>query len=422
MGEQLAIRRMARSCACWTRAVPKQAEKFASLLRRRRTRAHAAVMLLPLLASVLSFQAGCRAEEQWPLWEKYRDHFLDASGRVIDHSAADKTTSEGQAYGMFFALVVNDRKSFDRMLRWTEDNLAGGDLTARLPAWSWGKSPDGEWKQLDVNSAADADLWLAYDCLEAGRLWNDDRLTKMGAVLVNRMTHSDIALVPGVGTVVLPGPQGFHPAAERWVLNPSYMPPQVIARLRQQSPDGPWASVQEDLPVVLTQGAASGFAMDWLAADSAGVHPSSAPDVLAQGKTGTPAFGSYDAIRVYLWMGLADPRTRGVRESLEHMHGMALYLNTHVTPPLSVDAAGQVVSADAPPGFSAAVIPYLHAMSLKPLEKAQMDRLLATRDSGSGLYGRGGSYYDQNLALFATGWAEQRFHFEADGQLHVRWK
>ena len=104
------------------------------------------------------------------------------------------------------------------------------------------------------------------------------------------------------------------------------------------------------------------------------------------------------------------------------MHGMALYLNTHVTPPLSVDPAWLVVSADAPPGFSAAVIPYLHAMGLKALEKAQADRLAATRDSGSGLYGRGGSYYDQNLALFSTGWMEQRFRFEPDGQLRVRWK
>ena len=84
-----------------------------------------AALLLPLLAGLVSFQTGCRAEQQWPLWQHYRERFLDASGRVIDHSAGDKTTSEGQAYGMFFALVVNDRKSFDQMLRWTEDNLAG---------------------------------------------------------------------------------------------------------------------------------------------------------------------------------------------------------------------------------------------------------------------------------------------------------
>ena len=368
--------------AFW-RGVPRKHTCCAPVFRHRR--AQLLALLLPLLAGLISFQAGCRAEQQWPLWQHYREHFLDGSGRVIDHGAGDKTTSEGQAYGMFFALVGNDRKSFDLMLRWTEDNLAGGDLTSRLPAWSWGKSADGQWKQLDTNSAADADLWLAYDCLEAGRLWKDDRLSKLGTVIADRMTHSDVALIPGVGTVLTPGPQGFHPSADRWLMNPSYMPPQVIARIRQQAPDGPWASVQQDLPVVLTQGASSGFAMDWLAGDAAGVHPSS-PDVLAQGKSGVPARGSYDAIRVYLWLGTADRETPGVAETIASMPGMALYLSGTTTPPLQVDSNGTVTDPNSPVGFSAAVYPYLLAVG-KPREaKAQMDRVDASLDPASGLY------------------------------------
>jgi hypothetical protein len=30
-------------------------------------------------------------------------------------------------------------------------------------------------------------------------------------------------------------------------------------------------------------------------------------------------------------------------------------------------------------------------------------------------------YYDQNLALFATGWAEERYRFDREGCLKVRW-
>ena len=381
-----------------------------------------AAVLLPVLAGLVSFQAGCRAEQQWPLWQHYREHFLDSSGRIIDHTGGDKTTSEGQAYGMFFALVVNDRKSFDQMLRWTEDNLAGGDLTARLPAWKWGKADDGTWKQLDANSAADADLWLAYDCLEGGRLWNDDRLTKLGVVLANRMTHSDVALIPGVGTVLIPGPTGFHPVPDRWVLNPSYMPPQVVARIRQQVPEGPWAGVLDDLPVVLSQGAPSGFAMDWVAADAAGVHPSSAPDVLAQGKPGTPSFGSYDAIRVYLWLGIADRDTPGVTDSLAAMPGMARYLAASATPPAEVDSNGSVVDPNSPVGFSAAVYPYLLAVGEQKPAKAQMDRVDASLDPATGLYGRNGAYYDQNLVLFAQGWKEGRFRFDRNGRLKLKWR
>ncbi|WP_419806529.1 cellulose synthase complex periplasmic endoglucanase BcsZ [Terriglobus sp.] len=388
----------------------------------RRKWASASALLLPLLAGMISFQAGCRAEQQWPLWQHYRERFLDGSGRVVDHGAGDKTTSEGQAYGMFFALVVNDRKSFDQMLRWTEDNLAGGDLTSRLPAWSWGKSPDGEWKQLDSNSAADADLWLAYDCLEAGRLWNDDRLSKLGAVLADRMTHSDVALIPGVGTVLIPGPQGFHPSPDRWVLNPSYMPPQVVARIRQQTPEGPWASVQADLPMVLTQGASSGFAMDWLAGDGAGVHPSASPGSLAQGKPGAASYGSYDAIRVYLWLGTADRDTPGISESIAALTGMARYLSTATTPPLQVDSNGTVTDPNSPVGFSAAVYPYLLALGKRQEAKAQIDRVDASLDPASGLYGRGGEYYDQNLVMFAMGWRDGRFRFDRNGRLKLKWR
>ena len=42
-------------------------------------------------------------------------------GRVIDLSQEDKrSTSEGQAYAMFFALVANDQAMFDRLLGWTK--------------------------------------------------------------------------------------------------------------------------------------------------------------------------------------------------------------------------------------------------------------------------------------------------------------
>ena len=68
------------------------------------------------------------------------------------------------------------------------------------------------------------------------------------------------------------------------------------------------------------------------------------------------------------------------------------------------------------------MLPYLHAMGLKQQEQQQATRLAATRDVKSGLYGRDGNYYDQNLALFATGWSEQRFRFEEDGKLRVKWK
>jgi endoglucanase len=366
--------------------------------------------------------AGCRAQQPWPLWESYTTRFVDAQGRVIDHSEQDRTTSEGQAYALFFALVDNDRAHFDKLLHWTEDNLAGGDLTLHLPAWEWGHSVAGEWKVLDANPASDADLWLAYTLMEAGRLWHEPRFDRLGHLLAQRIAREEVVLIPGLGTTLAPGPNGFHPDAQHWVLNPSYLPLPVLTRLTKAEPQGPWGAVLESLPQVLDGATTGGFAMDFEMAGPDGVRPAPPPPQATSGDRVRQAAGGYDAIRVYLWLGLADPATPGVHEALGSLGGMATYLKTQAVPPLEVDATGKVMRADAPVGFSAAVIPYLLANGMKAQAQTQGDRLTALRDPATGLYGRNPLYYDQNLALFSTGFLERRYRFERDGRLHVAWK
>ena len=127
--------------------------------------------LLIVALFMFSMAGGCK-DGPWRLWNSYANRFVDpSSGRVFDPRGDQQTTSEGQAYALFFALVDNDRPTFDRVLAWTQGNLAGGDLATHLPAWLWGKNQDGQWTVLDANSASDADTWMAYTLLEAGRLW-----------------------------------------------------------------------------------------------------------------------------------------------------------------------------------------------------------------------------------------------------------
>ncbi len=374
-----------------------------------------------LLGACALGQTGCRAEQPWPLWQNYKARFLDSSGRIVDHTAGDRTTSEGQSYGMFFALVANDRPSFDRMLQWTQDNLAGGDLAARLPAWNWGRSISGEWKTLDTNSASDADLWLAYDCLEAGRLWQDPRLEKLGMALAKHVAETEVVVTGGSLTILLPGAKGFHPDPSTYIWNPSYEPPQLIARFEKQCPDGPWAGLQKDLPKLLAQSSPGGYAMDWLRAEAA-LTPVTSPQSPSSGEHQPPPVGSYESIRVYLWLGMAHKATPGVRESLSAVGTMRTYLRTHPLPPLDVDASGKVLQPEGTLAFSAAVLPYLEAWGDRQSQKNQMDRLAANVDAVTGLYGRPPAYYDQNLSLFGIGWMERRFRFEQDGRLKTQWK
>ena len=136
--------------------------------------------------------------QEWPsLWKSYVSGFMDNQVRVIDHDAGDRTTSEGQAYGMFFSLVANDRSHFDGLLRWTEQNLAGGDLSANLPAWLWGHGANNQWGVLDKNSASDADIWMAYTLLEAGKAWNEPRYTKIGTALAQHIAEREVVQCAG---------------------------------------------------------------------------------------------------------------------------------------------------------------------------------------------------------------------------------
>jgi len=122
-----------------------------------------------LLAMVLQPVLHAQTRSAWPFWSSYQQHFISPDGRVTDFSRGSMTTSEGQSYALFFSLVADDAKEFERIRQWTEDNLASGSLAENLPAWSWGKDARGGWGVLDRNSAADADLWIAYSLLEAGR-------------------------------------------------------------------------------------------------------------------------------------------------------------------------------------------------------------------------------------------------------------
>ncbi len=374
--------------------------------------------LSPLLVAVLSLNtiAPAQAQETWPLWGHYADHFLDPSGRVVDHDRNEMTTSEGQAYGLFFALVANDPVRFEKLYNWTERNLAGGSFQKHLAAWSWGRSPHDKWGVLDRNSASDADLWIACTLLEAGRLWDQPKYTKSGMDQLALMERSEVAVLPSVGPVLLPAAHGFQTSENTATLNPSYLPLFLLARAQGAHPDGPWDGIASAFPGWLKLATPHAFAMDWVSF----AEPDGFKSVPSPGSSGVAA-GSYDAIRVYLWAGLTDKKTAGRNEILEALSGMGSYMSTHDGPPEIVGPDGRVVSTNAPVGFSAALIPYLDAAGLA--ESAVQQKLVEAQwNPQTGLYGPDTHYYDQNLAMFALGWAEHRYQFSADGQLKLKWE
>jgi len=354
------------------------------------------------------------------LWHAYESRFISGDGRVIDPYGNNWTTSEGQSYAMFFALVNNDRARFDSLLHWTESNLAQGDLNTHLPSWSWGQAKDGNWGVIDPNPASDSDLWIAYDLVEAGRLWKEPRYSAIGRHMAANIAHHEVTNLPGFGPALLPGPIGFK-FPHSYVLNPSYTPLFILDRLAELEPAGPWADVAALFPKMMEHSQRGGFAMDWLCYEQgSGFSPCD-----KDGKKSPPPLGSYDAIRVYLWAGML-PDTNVVKSKLlQALPGMNAYLQHYPAPPEKINSDGSAQTQAGPVGFSAALLPYLKSLSNDAAVAQQMVRLKSQLDEKSNLYGQGyGSgptYYDQNLALFGTGWMEKRFQFGSSGELLVRW-
>ncbi|MCA8064624.1 cellulose synthase complex periplasmic endoglucanase BcsZ [Burkholderia sp. AU38729] len=351
--------------------------------------------------------AGCSAA--WPRWDAFKRDFISADGRVIDVGSADsRTVSEGQAYGLFFALVANDRRMFDTILAWTENNLAQGDLSAHLPAWLWGRAPDGAWRVLDANAASDADLWIAYALVEAGRLWHERSYTARGALLAKRVLDVETATVPGLGLTLLPGPTGFKLADGQWRVNPSYSPPQVIRALGARLPDDKrWAALAASTGRVLLDTAPKGFSPDW-ALYRAGT--GFGPD------RDTQAESAYNAIRVYLWAGMLDRADPLAAPMLARFAPFADHIAAHGAPPEKVDTTTGVAGPnDGNGGFSAAAVPFLDARGQRALADAQAARVdTLARQSPPG-------YYTSVLTLFGLGWRDGRYRFGADGTLDTRW-
>ncbi|AFQ48466.1 Cellulase [Burkholderia cepacia GG4] len=354
--------------------------------------------------------ADAQCSAAWPRWDAFKRDFVSADGRVIDVGSADsRTVSEGQAYGLFFALVANDRRTFDTVLAWTENNLAQGDLSAHLPAWLWGRAPDGAWRVLDANAASDADLWIAYTLVEAGRLWRERSYTARGALLAKRVLDDETASVPDLGLTLLPGPTGFKLADGRWRVNPSYSPPQVIRGLAARLPDERrWSALAASTGRVLLDTAPKGFAPDWaLYRAGAGF----APDPQ------THAESAYNAIRVYLWAGMLDRADPLAAPLLARFAPFADYIAAHGAPPEKVDTTTGVAGPnDGNGGFSAAAVPFLDARGQHALADAQAARVEAlARQSAPG-------YYTSVLTLFGLGWRDGRYRFGADGALDARWE
>ncbi len=247
-------------------------------------------------------------------WQGYKESFI-REGRVVRPKDGYDTVSEGQAYAMLRALSADDRHSFDRILRWTEDNLSRKGRTGdHLLSWHYA---DG--KVVDVNSAADADVDYALALVLASRKWNDASYLFIAEKILNDILDHETLSFNG-RRYLLPWPLESVPS--RIPQNLSYYSPAHFRIFYEETSDARWLELVETGYFLLHsiqrsfEGKnGSGLLPDWCEVGADG-------DITAL--PGRSDLYAWEAVRIPLRLAM-DLMLHGESRALEALQGFASF-------------------------------------------------------------------------------------------------
>ena len=244
------------------------------------------------------------------LWAAYKTRFVTDSGRIVDTANGGVSHSEGQGYGMLFAVAANDRLAFDRIWGWTRANLMVRD--DQLIAWRW--EPNARPAVADMNDAADGDILVAWALTEAAEYWSDVSYRTAARRIAVEVGRKLLLLGGKDGPLLLPAVAGFsrEDRPDGPVLNLSYWVFPAFARLAKVAPEVDWNGLTlSGLTLLKTaRFSALNLPADWYSAREGAAAPAAGF---------APAF-SYNAIRIPLYMAMA-----GVGDRVHYAPFVALW-------------------------------------------------------------------------------------------------
>jgi endo-1,4-beta-D-glucanase Y len=336
-------------------------------------------------------------------WVAYRGRFIQNDGRVIDREENDRTVSEGQAYAMLRAVLIDDPETFVKTLAWAEENLERktpeGDRADSLWAWKWGRHSNGEWKTIDGNFASDADLDAATALILAARRWNCPQFLDLAKVKLQDLWELSVVTINGT-PYFIPGPREvFERKDEGLVLNPSYLSPYAFRLFAQVDPGRNWMGLVESSYTILEDSSAiseAGLPSDWIVFNptTEGYEPLPADDELQSRY-------SFDAYRVW-WRVALDATWFDAPEAKRYLDEHLPYLETlwrsRQAIPARLDLQGRpLVDYEATAQYA-----MLHAafQVTNPAIAEEIYRQKLMPTYRNGFWDSDTAYYTQNLAWF----------------------
>jgi endoglucanase len=327
--------------------------------------------------AVWSFACAASAAD----WKAYRQAFISNDGRVVDYFQNSISHSEGQGYGLLLALMSGDRDAFERMFKWTTDNLQV--RRDALFAWSWGQRPNGSWNVIDYNNASDGDILIAFALLKAAERWSHPPFRE-AALRILRDIRIHLAVSLQDYQLITPAYFGFNGQAGS-VFNSGYLVLPAFAEFARADEETFWERILADSRKLLAQAAFSSFKLpaDWIVLENGRV---------AVAASRSPFFG-FEAIRVPLYLVWHRDRDR-----LEAFTDYLNFVERAGYLPIRVNVIdGSVAGEEAPAGFYAVM-----GLCAERLGRAALAQKLF-QEAGSRLSREPKDYYSNTLFLLATG-------------------
>ncbi len=231
-------------------------------------------------------------------WDDYKSLYMQDDGAIVDTYNHNMSHSEGQSYGLLFALAYNDQEAFDKIFNFTQSHM----LNSENDLHYWAYKPQEQDPTADHNNATDGDLLMAWALLKAGKAFGNTQYTKEAEKLAQAIADHCTEKMAGF-TLLLPGIDGFFRNSSL-VINPSYYILPALKDLANATHQKIFEDLYVDGKKVLTTLAQGKLKVnvtpDWV-------------DVSAQGDLTPaqdwPARSSYDAIRVPLYVYWDDPQS-----------------------------------------------------------------------------------------------------------------
>ena len=314
-------------------------------------------------------------------WKTYQQTFVSGDGRVVDFFQHSISHSEGQGYGLLLALMNGDRPAFERIFRWTTENLQV--RRDALFAWSWGERANGGWNVIDYNNASDGDILIAFALLKAADRWGHPPFRE-AALRIVRDIRAHLVVTADDFQLIAPAYFGFNGQAGN-SFNTGYLVLPAFAEFAKADDEAFWQRTLRDSQRLLEKAAFSRLKLpaDWVALENGQVTIAAAR---------SPVFG-YEAIRAPLYLSW-----HGESGTLSAFADYLEFVERAGYLPIRVNLVdGSVSVEEAPAGFYAVM-----GLCAQRLGRDALAQKLF-QDAGSKIAREPMDYYSNTLFLLATG-------------------